>query len=95
MDSDDAVNPVLRLSALEETRQLEMARMPTIRSGESTMESATPILDAFVNAGDDAMLKMTNFSQSEFEALWNLLHGHVAQHWNVGRGQTRSFIASV
>lgn len=39
--------------------------------------------------GPGAFLKMTNFGEVEFDAIWDSLNEHVVTRWNVGRGRQR------
>ena len=74
----------------EELDRFENAVQPS--DVESDDESDSPFLDQFVEeGGGEAVHQMTNFSLSEFLAIWNVIEDTCATSWMSGRGRRKTF----
>jgi len=87
LTSDAALRAVMRMTEIDEGEQADLSRFSTrVTEREDVDDSPTPVFDAFHNNGPDSVLRSTNFSEREFNALWYAICDHVNRHWNVGRG---------
>ncbi|KUF76251.1 hypothetical protein AM587_10011470 [Phytophthora nicotianae] len=75
----------------DEKRKAKIARVvPPARGLDSDdeIDSPTPRYDLCVAAeGPEGVLKHTNFSQAEFDRIWERIEDFVAANWGVGRGK--------
>jgi len=70
-------------------RDHEISAFSALRSQDSDDESDAecPIIDSFYGSGgNQAILKMCNFTLPEFRRLYSIMHEHIVTTWNVGRG---------
>ena len=67
---------------------------PIPRDEDEMNDSDSPILDTFVAIdGEQAMIKMTNFSRQEFDRIYTKTSNCVTNSWNTGRGRKTSYRA--
>ncbi|ETP41621.1 hypothetical protein F442_11245 [Phytophthora nicotianae P10297] len=75
----------------DDKRKAKIARVvPPARGLDSDdeIDSPTPRYDLCVAAeGPEGVLKHTNFSQAEFDRIWERIEDFVAANWGVGRGK--------
>ena len=70
----------------------EYAFQPIHGESDEDAGSESPIVDGFRSAdGPSPFLKMTNFSEKEFDTIWTPLNENVKTRWNVGAGRKSPF----
>ena len=91
----DAAAALELLADQAEIRRQRLEAFPTqpIHLNEDDQnDSDSPIMDVFVETGgENAILKMTNFSRREFDRIWGYLENHISTNWNTGRGRKTAF----
>ena len=83
---------VARLAQLDETRQTKRARcgrgaLAARIDAEDNVDSMSPVFDRFVLSGAELVVQTTNFSEGEFDRLWQIAEDFMVLRRNVGRGK--------
>ena len=94
MNTARAQDALRILSQVAAERNHEMHRYSPTRHEECDDESEaeSPIFDSFYSArGNEAILKMTNFTSAEFRKLYSILHECIIHNWNNGRGKRSGY----
>ena len=96
MDRNAAASGLRLLCEALEDREREIGEYPTSHEevSDDEADAESPVFDSFYSAGgSEGIMKMTNFTPSEFRSIWNTIEGYVSEHWNVGRGRKSSHSA--
>ena len=88
---NDAAAALELLADQAEIRRQRLERFPTQpihREEDEHNDSECPVTDVYIETGgEEAVLKMTNFSRLEFDRIWGYVEGHITTNWNTGRGR--------
>ena len=89
---DDAAKALELLADTAALRHDALNAFPTAPihpDHDEESDSDCPIIDIFVGiGGEEALLKMTNFTRPEFERIYGKITEFVTMNWKVGRGRT-------
>lgn len=85
----DAVPSLEELGEERRAEKIRYAPSPDTADRDSDEKEDTPsrVLDEFSSTfGSERILKLTNFSPSQLNDLWNDIASYMLSHWNVWRG---------
>ncbi len=89
-DSQDAARALASIAELtiENNERFEdVSSLPQGSQSDNEEDSPCPYFDEFYNQGPTNIVKMTNFTASEFEQLWILFQTFIFQNYNLRWGQ--------
>lgn len=89
--STDADRALRLLAEAAESREADFDQysvIPQLDDSDEESDSDSPYMDQIMrSAGSEGILKMCNFSITEFQSIWNNLNEYLSTTYNVGRGK--------